>query len=68
MDETEKKVRPILRWSKGKSDNWGFLCSLNGGDHFYGNLFLLLRKRKTLVHHTRNVGSIHLTYQLLVFR
>ena len=55
MEETEKKVRSILQWSKGEGDNWGFLCSLNGEDHFYGNLFLLLRKRKTLVHHIRNV-------------
>ena len=53
--ETEKKVRSILQWSKGEGNNWGFLCSLNGEDHFYGNLFLLLRKRKTLVHHIRNV-------------
>lgn len=53
MNETEKKVRPILQWPKGGGDNWGFLCSLNRGDHFYGNLFILLRKRKTCTSHQK---------------
>ena len=63
MKEKRKKD-PYCNGLRVRSANWGFPCSLNGGDHFYENASLLPKKRNTLdVHQTRSVGSI----QLLVF-
>lgn len=57
VDKAEKKRSKVHTRGQGWRWQLGFLCSLNGEDHFYGNLFLLLRKRKTLVHHIKKCSG-----------
>lgn len=44
--QEKRQQCPYCSGLKVRSVNWGFLCSLNGGGHFYEDSFLIVQEKE----------------------